>query len=420
MPVLPTVNGMTALWFASLLGGLAQSLGGSAAALLARDLGGSDAVAGLPQAVLVIGSAVAALAMSAMTRRFGRARVLAAGLAAATVGSVVVVLAVLAGSLLGLLAGTLLLGAGTTAVMLGRYAAADGAPEGARARAMAMVLVATTVGAVAGPNLLVPADALGRALGLPGLNGAYVVAALCFAAAACLLLRLPARPPVIDPDPRGAAPGGTAVRGLVVLALTNLVMVGVMTMAPVHLHHLGVGLGAIGLVVSLHIAGMFAPAPLSGWLTDRWGPTPTTALAGGVLAVSTLLAAATAGAPVALGVALVLLGVGWNIGLVAGSTMLTAGVPAAERPRREGWGEVAMGVAAGGGGAASGAVMGGGGYGLLASAGAAVAALVVAVAWQARLSGGRSAARPAPAPSPPRPRGPSAAPWSRARRGAGG
>jgi MFS family permease len=398
---------MTTLWIVSLLGGLAQSLGGAAAALLARDLSGSDAVAGLPQAVLVIGSAAAALGMSALSRRYGRPRALAAGLAVATGGSLVV----LAGDLLGLLAGTLLFGAGNAAVMLGRYAAADGAPEGARARAMATVLVATTVGAVAGPNLLVPADALGRSLGMSGLNGAYVVAALCFAVAACLLLRLPARPPVLEPDPRGAAPGGTAVRGLVVLALTNLVMVGVMNMAPVHLHHLGVGLGAIGLVVSLHIAGMFAPSPLSGWLADRWGPAPTTALAGGVLALAALLAAVTADVPLVLGVALVLLGVGWNLGLVAGSTLLTAGVPAAERPRREGWGEVAMGVTAGGGGAASGVVMSGGGYGLLAAAGAAVAVLVVAAAWQARLSGSRSAVRPSPAPSPPRSHGSSAARW---------
>jgi MFS family permease len=398
---------MTMLWIASLLGGLAQSLGGAAAALLARDLGGSDAVAGLPQAVLVVGSAVAALTMSALSRRYGRSRALAAGLAIAAGGSLVV----LAGDLTWLLAGTLLFGAGNAAVMLGRYAAADGAPEGARARAMATVLVATTVGAVAGPNLLVPADALGRSLGMPGLDGAYLVAALCFAAAAGLLLRLPAHAPVSKPDQGGTAPGGTAVRGLVVLALTNLVMVGVMTMAPVHLHHLGVGLGAIGLVVSLHIAGMFAPAPLSGWLADRWGAAPTTALAGAVLAASALLAAASADAPVVLGVALVLLGVGWNLGLVAGSTLLTAGVPAAERPRREGWGEVAMGVAASGGGAASGAVMSGGGYGLLATAGAAVAALVVAAAWQARLSGRRSAVWPSPAPSPPRPRGSSAEPW---------
>jgi MFS family permease len=375
---------VTALWIASLLGGLAQSLGGAAAALLARDLGGSDAVAGLPQAAIVVGSAAAALAMSALTRRYGRGPALAAGLWVATLGSVVVVLGALAGSLPGLLAGTVLLGAGTAAVMLGRYAAADTAPVGARGRAMATVLVATTVGAVAGPNLLVPSDALGRALGLPGLGGAYVVAAACFAVAACLLLRLPAHPPAGGPEPGIEAPGRTAVLGLVVLGLSNLVMVAVMTMAPVHLHHLGVGMGAIGLVVSLHIAGMFGPAPLSGWLADRWGPAPTAALAGAVLAVSALLAAVTAGAPVALGVALVLLGVGWNLGLVAGSALLTTGVPAAERPRREGFGEVAMGVAAAGGGAASGAVVSGGGYGLLASGGAAVAALVVAAGWQAR------------------------------------
>ncbi len=372
---------MFTLWIASLLGGLAQSLGGAAAALLARDISGSDAVAGLPQAVLVVGSAGAALAISALTRRYGRGRALAAALTVATGGSIVVVLV---DTLPGLLTGTLLLGAGTAAVMLGRYAAADGAPEEGRARAMATVLAATTVGAVAGPNLLVPADALGRTLGMPGLIGAYVVAAACFAAAAGLLLRLPVRPPAAEPGPSVGAPGGTAVPGLTVLALTNLVMVGVMTMAPVHLHHLGVGLGAIGLVVSLHIAGMFAPAPLSGWLVDRWGPAPATALAGAVLVASALLAATTADVPLALGMALVLLGAGWNLGLVAGSTLLTAGVPAGERPRREGWGEVAMGMAAAGGGAASGAVVSGGGYGLLASGGAAVAALVVAAAWRAR------------------------------------
>jgi MFS family permease len=260
------------------------------------------------------------------------------------------------------------------------------------------VLVATTVGAVAGPNLLVPADALGRALGLSGLGGAYVVAAACFAAAAGLLLRLPMHRPAAEPEPDAEAPGRSAVVGLTVLALSNLVMVGVMTMGPVHLHHLGLGLGAIGLVQSLHIAGMFAPAPLSGWLADRWGPAPSTALAGAVLAGAGLLAAVAAASPVVLGLALVLLGVGWNIGLVAGSTLLTAGVPAAERPRREGWGEVAMGMAAAGGGAASGAVVSGGGYGLLASGGAAVAALVVAAAWQARLSARRTAPQPAPAP----------------------
>jgi MFS family permease len=390
--VLPTVDRVTALWIASLLGGLGQSLGGVAAALLARDLGGSDAVAGLPQAVLVVGSAAAALAMSALTRRYGRGRALAAGLAAATLGSAVVVLATLAGSLPGLLAGTALLGAGTAAVMLGRYAAADTAPVGARGRAMATVLVATTVGAVAGPNLLVPSDALGRVLGLPGLGGAYVVAAVCFAVAACLLQRRPARPHAGSPEPDIEAPGGTAVLGLTVLGFTvlglsNLVMVSVMTMAPVHLHHLGVGLGAIGLVVSLHIAGMFGPAPLSGWLADRWGPAQTAVLAGAVLSVSALLAAVTAGAPVLLGVALVLLGVGWNLGLVAGSALLTMGVAATQRPRREGFGEVAMGVAAAGGGAASGAVVSGGGYGLLAAGGAAVAALVVAAGWQARSAG---------------------------------
>jgi MFS family permease len=254
---------------------------------------------------------------------------------------------------------------------------------------MATVLVATTAGAVAGPNLLAPGDTLGRVLGLPGLAGAYVIAAVCFAAAAGLLLRLPSEPP------RSPASSATSIArvdrshrdagfALVVLALANLVMIAVMTMGPVHLHHLGVGLGPIGLMISLHIAGMFAPSPLSGWLTDRMGTAPATALAGAVLTTSALLATLGAESVPVLGVALVLLGVGWNLALVAGSTLLTAGTPMSERPRREGWGEVAMGVAAAGGGAASGVVVTGGGYALLAAGSAAVAALVVAMAWQVR------------------------------------
>jgi predicted MFS family arabinose efflux permease len=267
--------------------------------------------------------------------------------------------------------------------MLGRYAAADTAPPAVRARAMGSVLVATTVGAVLGPNLLAPADVLGRALGLPSLAGAFLVAVACFAAAAGLLLRRVPGVLTTAPKTDAAGSGRAVVPGLAVLAPTNLVMVAVMTMAPVHLHHTGLGLGPIGLVISVHILGMFAPSPLSGWLTDRVGPARAAAAAGVVLVAASVLAALGSAAPVVLGAALVLLGVGWNLGLIAGSTLLTAGVPDAERPRHEGWGEVAMGAAAAVGGALSGVVTGSAGYPVLAVGSAAVAALVVVTAWRA-------------------------------------
>jgi len=384
---------------ASVLGGLAQSLAGAAGALLAQRVGGSDAVAGLPQTLLVAGAAVAALALSALTVRHGRSAALSAGASAAVAGCVIVILGAMGSSLPLILAGSFLLGAGNTAVMLGRYAAADLGPETSRAGAMASVLVATTVGAVAGPNLLAPATGLAAGVGLPALAGPYLVAAVGFAAAACALaLGLRPHPAhttsVPVGQPAGPVPGGLTLgrqgaAGLGVLALANLVMVSVMTMAPLQLHRSGSGLGAIGLVVSLHIAGMFAPSPLSAWLTDRYGRAQAAAGAGALLIAACGLAALGAGSPAVLTVAMVALGIGWNLALIAGSALLTADVPTLQQPRREGWGEVAMGVAAASGGAASGTLMASGGYPLLAAVAAVVAALVLPFAQ--RGYAGRSA-----------------------------
>jgi MFS family permease len=372
------------LWAAGVLGGLAQSLAGAAGALLAQQVGGSDALAGLPQTLLVAGSAAAALALSALTLRHGRGAALSAGASAALAGCVAVIAGAVESSLPFILVGSFLLGAGNTAVMLGRYAAADLGSGTSRAAAMSSVLVATTAGAVAGANLLAPATGLAAAVGLPALAGPYLVAAAGFAAAAGTLAlglrHLPAE--TIREAPVAVSPGlgRQGAAGLGVLALANLVMVSVMTMAPVQLHHSGSGLAVIGLVVSLHIAGMFAPSPLSAWLTDRYGSAQAAAGAGWLLIAACGLAALRARSPAVLALAMVTLGAGWNLALIAGSALLTVGVPSAQRPRREGWGEVGMGVAAASGAAASGMVMAGGGYPLLAVIGAAVAALVLPLA----------------------------------------
>ncbi|MEP7020938.1 MAG: MFS transporter [Pseudonocardiales bacterium] len=382
------------LWTASLLGGLGQSLAGSAGALLAGQIAGSDVAAGLPQTLLVLGSAVSALVLSRMTIRRGRGAALSVGAATAALGSVLVVVAAWAASLPAVLVGSLLLGAGNTAVMLGRYAAADLAPESARARAMASVLVATTVGAVAGPNLLAPTSALAAGTGLPGLAGPYVVAAAAFVAAAGVL-RAGWRPTrdatgtatygLENPVPNASGPTWSrrAVAGLAVLGTANLVMVGVMTMAPIQLHHAGTGLGVIGLVISLHIAGMFAPSPISGRLTDRMGAARAAALAATILVIA-CSGAAEAHSAATMTVAMVLLGVGWNLSLLSGSALLTGDVTPRQRPIREGWGESGMGVAAAGGGVASGVVMAGGGYSMLAAMGAAIACIVFPLAWVGR------------------------------------
>lgn len=390
------------LWVASVLGGFGQSLAGVAGALLAREVTGSDAVAGLPQAMLVVGAAIAGPVLSGLARRGGRRRALTVGALTALAGCGVLVLAGVVGDLATILVGSVLLGSGNTTVMLGRYAAADLGPEAARPRAMASVLAATAIGAVAGPNLLGPATRVAAAVGLPGLTGPYLVAAVAFAAAAAALAGW--FRPVAAGDPArgrpraggGWAAVGTAGVALGLLSLTNLVMVGAMTMAPVHLQHGGSSLTVVGLVVSLHIGAMFGPAPLTGRLAERVGAPRAAALAGAVLVGSTGLAAAGAASPVVLGAALVLLGLGWNLGVLAGSTLLTDGVPAAERPRLEGWGEVGMGAAAAGGGAAAGPVMSAGGYPSVAVAAAVLAAVTLPLAVRATRLRRRSPSRALP------------------------
>lgn len=374
------------LWSARVLGGVGQSLAGSAGALLAGRLGGSDTAAGLPQAALVLGSAVSALALSWLTRRAGRRRALAVGAMTAAAGAGLVAAAGLA-SVAMVLAGSVLLGAGATSVSLGRYAAADLATEGGRARAMATVLAATTVGAVAGPNLLASTDDWGRAAGLPDLAGPYLGAGIMFAGAAATLFHGHVQRPSTARSPvaGGAAEADTAaprskwtrrgLAGLVVLSAANLVMVAVMTMAPVQLHHVGSGLAVIGLVVSVHIAGMYAPSPVSGWLTDRLGA-PVTATIGALTLASGCVAAVLAGSDLGLGAAMLLLGTGWNLALLSGSALLTSDIEIVHRPAREGWGETTMGAAAAGGGLASGMVMTAGGYSLLAGCGTAVSVVV--------------------------------------------
>jgi MFS family permease len=376
-----------ALWMASVFGGLAQALAGTAGSLLARQVGGSDAVAGLPQGFVVAGAALAALTMSRLTAVRGRRVALTSGAIVAMVGCGVVTLAGVMASLPLILVGCLLLGAGNTAVMLGRYAAADLGPERSRAAAMASVLVATTVGAVAGPNLLAPTSQLAGHLGLPVLCGPFMIAAVVFAAAAVTLARGLHLARVSAPDAAAKNRDAHSSRlnregmaGLVVLLLANLVMVSVMTMAPMQLRHNGNGLSMIGLVVSVHIAGMFAPSPVSAWLTNRIGSAVAASAAAVLLIGACGLAAVGAHTTGVLTIAMVLLGAGWNLSLISGSMLLTAGAPPGERPRREGWGEVAMGAAAAGGGAGSGAMMAAGGYPLLAAVAAGVAVLVVPVA----------------------------------------
>jgi MFS family permease len=369
---------------ATAIGALGLAAGGSAGALLAEDMTGSTAWAGVPLGVLVVGSAAGALVISRRATRIGRAPSLVLGYGIGTAGALMVIAAAELDDLALLLLGSAGLGAANAAIFLTRYAAADLGGDAGRGRALGLVLFATAAGAVASPNLLGPSGDLARSLGLPELSGLYLVALVSFFVAGALLAALP-RAPVAGGTGRPVARAELRVglrsarAALLVLGATNLVMVAVMAIAPLHLTEHGHGLDFVGVVISIHVLAMFGPSPVTGWLADRAGGGVVAAL-GALL----LIAAGASGAALdlsdgtAMTAMLVLLGLGWNAGIVGGSTMLVASVPASLRPQTEGIGEVAMGLAAGAGAPVAGVIVAFGSLAALSLAGAVVGVLVLA------------------------------------------
>lgn len=392
---------LSVLVAAQILSGAGLAAGITVGALLAQDMLGTTGLAGLPSALFTVGSAAAAAVVGRVSDRHGRRLGLAAGYAVGALGSAGVVAAAVLDSVPLLFGSLFVYGAGTAANLQARYAGADLAAPDRRGRAVSTVLVATTLGGVVGPNLVAVMGDLARAWGIPALAGPFVLAGVAYAAAGLvlnvalrpdplLLARERAAAPVVDGGPPRvrdvpAAPGGVAL-GAAVMVLTQLVMVAVMTMTPVHMAAYGLGLGATGLVIGVHVAAMYLPSPLTGQLVDRFGPVAVAAGSGGtLLAAGFLAASAPADSVVLLAVALALLGLGWNMGLISGTALLTASIPLATRARTQGAVDVGIALAGAGGGLGSGLVVAAAGYPALALSGGLVAlAIVPAVALTAR------------------------------------
>jgi MFS family permease len=415
---------------AQVFGGIGTGATVSIGSILAVELSGSSAWAGAVATVMTLGAALAALPLAGLADRRGRRVGQVTGLSAALAGAVLIVLSVVSGIFVLLLLGAAGIGVGTAASLQARFAAVDLAHAEHRGRALSAVVWAVTVGAVAGPNLIQPGAVVGQALGLPPVAGPFVIAAAGLLLASALLFAGLRPDPLLFarelaasagdgvessvPQPAASppaailakAPGGSLVRGLrairqskaAVLALSaivgaNAVMVGVMSMTPVHLQELMAGPGAshgghasgdvlviIGFTISLHIAGMFALSPVMGWLTDKVGRTETIILGYGLL----LSAVATAGfgqrSTTAVAFGLVLLGLGWSGSTISGSTLLAESVGQESRVVVQGVSDMLMGGAGAVGGAVSGLVLSWAGYLGLNMAAGVVGAGVLAAA----------------------------------------
>lgn len=384
---------MVILVTSQVLGGVGLATGFAVGALLAEDVTGSASLSGLAQTAGVLGGALAALPLARLSIRRGRRWGLATGYAAASLGGVVVVSAAAFRTFPLLLVGMALFGMGQASTLQARYAATDLAEPQRRGRALSTVVWATTLGAVLGPTLADPAGRSVAGLSLPALAGPFLWSFVAFLAATATVGVL------LRPDPlamarahvASAAPGGRASaeaeRGpgrkevtaavrrspLAVLALTAIVaahavMIGVMSMTPVHLGHGGATLRVIGLVFSVHIAGMFAFSPVVGWLADRLGRLPVLLAGCGLLLASLVVAGPAEGHESSqLGAGLFLLGLGWSFCLISASALLTDSVDVTVRPAVQGTADLLMGLGGAVAGGLAGLVVGTGGYGTLAA-----------------------------------------------------
>jgi MFS family permease len=399
---------LSVLVTAQVLSGVGVAIGFAVGALLARELSGRTELSGLAQTAGVLGAAIAAVPLARLAGMRGRRPSLTVGYAVGALGAVLVVLAAAAGWFLLLLAGMALFGAATAANLQSRYAAVDLAEPRRRGRSLSIVVWATTIGAVAGPNLAAPAGDAADRVGLPTLSGAFLWSGVGFCIASLGLFVLLRPDPLLLARDRGgvteraahpslreslAAIGGSqlAMLGVIAIAVAHTVMVAVMSMTPVHMHGGGADLELVGLVFSVHIAGMYALSPLVGWLVDATGRIPVIAAAIVLLGGSLVLAGTAAPhASLQLSVALFLLGLGWSCALIAGSTLVTEGVALAVRPGAQGAADLVMGLCGAIGGALAGVVVGQAGYGTLA---AVSAVPLVGLALACLLASARRAAR---------------------------
>jgi MFS family permease len=412
-----------------IVSGLGVSIGISVGALLSAQMVGT-ALSGVAQSVAVVGGAVSALPASQVMGRYGRRPGLAGSYVVGALGACTVVAAATWGSIALLFVGMFLFGAGNTGKYQSRYAAADLAQPEQRGRQLSWVVWASTIGAVAGPNLAAPVGALVSRTSIPTLAAPYLASAATFLLCALWLLLMlrpdplklakrlaaqdapPSAPaePVVSDEPIAVEPVATAAAarlgflavarrlwpvpsarlGLASMALGHVVMVGVMSMTPIHIgqtQHGGRTLTLVGIVIGLHIAGMYALSPVVGWLTDRAGRR-TVILAGSALLLAACFVAGTAGdGMVRLTIGLILLGQGWSCTMVAGSTLFAESVPLEVKAPAQGLSDLTTGVGGAMAGLLSGVIVQYGSYPALTVLAALAVVPLLALALRTRQSG---------------------------------
>ena len=388
------------LTMGQIIGAAALASAVTVGAFVVQDILGSETSwGGIATATVTTGTAVMAQVLSRLMMRKGRRPGLQLGYSLATLGALTAAVGAETKSLLIFLIGLFLFGNGQASNLLARYAATDLARPDERARSMSRIVFSSTFGAVFGPLLIAPAQSVGQEwFGLSKYTGPWLFSGLV------LFLAYVNTATRLRPDPLVIAGGITAKadgklpsirealgvvlsteRGRLALAsmvISQVTMVAVMTMTPVHMKLHGHETMS-QYVVSLHIAGMFAFSPLVGRYADRKGTLPAVLAGAGILVLSTVMAALSGEAAVMLFPSLWLLGIGWNFGLIGGSAMLIESVPENKRVTVQGSADLMMSFCGGMAGLSSGFIRRAVGYHMLSNVATIAGGLLLVGAFYA-------------------------------------
>ena len=361
---------------AQILNGVGTSGTVAAGSLLVTSISKSESLAGLAQTTTVLGAAMMALPLAKLTQKGGRRLSLMSGYSIGVIGAILAILGGTHKVLFLMLTGAFMVGAASASGYQARFAAIDLATPENRSKNLSLVVWGSTVGAVTGPNLMQPAGDFAHYLHLPRLVGPYFIAGTSLTLATIVIFFF------LKPDPyltaNMSSDGVTqkkhettraalkhireiphALFAITAVGIGHLAMVSIMVMTPVHMSHVDVTLSVIGLVISVHVLGMYAFSPLVGALSDRLGRIRVIQI--GVVIL--LASAATAGLSpamnaVQIGIGLFLLGWGWSCTLIAGSTLLSETVSVEMKPSSQGASDLVMNLMGAVGGAASGVIIG--------------------------------------------------------------
>ena len=363
--------------------GIAQVLNGigvagtvAAGSLLVSSITKSDGLSGLAQTTSVLGAAVMALPLARLTQSGGRRLALTFGYSVGVVGALLAIFGGTNRILFFMLLGAFMVGAASASGYQARFAAIDLATPEKRSKDLSYVVWGSTIGAVTGPNLMEPSGVFAASLGLPKLVGPYFIAALT------LFLSVVVIQLFLKPDPyltaNKASEGSSAKKrettrsalahireyplalfAIASVAIGHLAMVSIMVMTPVHMAHFDATLRIIGLVISVHVLGMYAFSPLVGAISDKIGRIKTIQIGILILIASALISGlATHHDSLTLGIGLFLLGLGWSFTLIAGSTLLSETVSFEMRPSTQGASDLVMNLMGAGGAAIGGVIIG--------------------------------------------------------------